>query len=286
MKKVLLFGASGNLGKEIAKEAIGQSYDVTLVVRNAQKAEQLAYLTDKHIIADITDQQALNGICADFEIVISALGKSVSPNDHSKPSFNDIDFIANSNILKEALKSGIKKFVYVSAFHAEKYTNLEYFRVHHAFSERLKTSGIDYSIIKPPAIFSGFLDMMDMARKGQLVNIGIGDKTTNPIYEGDLAKACVDAIRSENLIQEIGGGTIYTRKQLYEIIQNEVAPSKSIINIPLGLFKFMLPFIKIYSKNMYDKFAFFTAVVQEDTIAPQVGKMNFEEYVRTKSDTN
>ena len=253
MTKLLLFGATGNLGKEIAKEAKRQGYELTVVVRNKQKAELLANITNKYIIADITDPISLVNICNDFDIVISALGKSVSPNDNSKPSFNDIDLVANSSILEEAKKSGVKKFVYISAFHSEKYLHLEYFRVHHEFAERLKIAGINYSIIKPPAIFSGFLDLIEMAKKGQLINIGNGDKKTNPIYEVDLAKECVDAIKAENATIEIGGRTIYTRRQLNEIIQKEVCPTKSTKSIPFWLFKFSLPVIKVFPKNMYDK---------------------------------
>jgi uncharacterized protein YbjT (DUF2867 family) len=198
MKKILLFGATGNLGKEIAKEAKQEGYDLTVVVRIKDKAKQLARITNQDVVADITNASALTGICNDFEIVISALGKSVSPNDHSKPSFNDIDLTANSYILNEAKNSGVKKFAYVSAFHSEKYLHVEYFRVHHEFAEMLKKSGIDYSIIKPPAIFSGFLDMVEMAKRGRLINIGKGDKKTNPIYEADLAKECVDAIKEKH----------------------------------------------------------------------------------------
>jgi uncharacterized protein YbjT (DUF2867 family) len=283
MKKLLLFGATGNLGKEIAKEALIQGYDLTVVVRNASKAASIAFITSKHIVADITNQASLINICNGFDIVMSALGKSVSPKDTSKPSFNEIDFVANSYILKEARKSGIEKFVYVSAFHSEKYQDLAYFNALFQFEELLKSSGLDYSIIKPPAIFSGFLDMIEMAKKGQLVNIGMGDKKTNPIYEADLAKECVKAINSKNQTVELGGMTIYTRRQLYEIIQKEVKPTKSVKNMPLWLFKFTLPFMKIFSKNMYDKFAFFVAVVQVDTIAPLHGQMKFEEYIRLKN---
>jgi uncharacterized protein YbjT (DUF2867 family) len=283
MTKLLLFGATGNLGKEIAKVAKQRGYDLTVVVRNKDKAEQLTSITNKFIVADITDPSALTDICNGFDIVISALGKSVSPNDNSKPSFNDIDLIANSNILDEAKKNSVKKFVYVSAFHSEKYLHLEYFRVHHEFAERLKTSGINYSIIKPPAIFSGFLDMIDMAKKGKLFNIGKGDKKTNPVYEVDLANECVDSIKDENVTKEIGGKTIYTRRQLNEIIQKEVCSTKRIKNIPLWFFKFSLPMLKVFKKNMYDKFAFFMAVMQADTIAPQVGEMKFEDYIKLKN---
>jgi uncharacterized protein YbjT (DUF2867 family) len=282
MKKVILFGSTGNLGKEIAKELVKQGYDLTIVVRNEVKAKSLADITSKYIIADVCNKETLKHIFDKQEIVISALGKSVSPNDKSKPTFREVDYSANANILNEASKGGIKKFIYVSAFHSEKYLHLEYFKVHHDFSELLKKSGIDYSIIKPPAIFSAFIDMIEMAKKGQLVNIGKGDKKTNPIYEGDLAKITVEAINKQNSIFEAGGKTIYTRKKLNEIVQNEVDSQKNIRTVPLGLFKVTLPIIKLFSKNLFDKFAFFIEVMQQDTIAPQVGTMTFEDYVKQK----
>jgi uncharacterized protein YbjT (DUF2867 family) len=136
--------------------------------------------------------------------------------------------------------------------------------------------------MKPPALFSGFLDMIEMAKKGRLINIGKGDKKTNPISELDVAVACVNSIKDDNVTKAIGGKTIYTRRQLNEIIQTEVCPTKNTKNIPLWLFKFSLPFLKLYDKNMYDKFAFFLEVIQEDTIAPLEGKINFEDYIKLK----
>lgn len=268
MKKVILFGATGHLGKEIAKELSLQGYELTVVVRNDQKAKSLFPATTRRIVADVCNPSTLEAICKDQDLVVSALGKSVSPNDKSKPGFREVDYQANANILQEARKSGVQKFVYVSAFHSEKYLHLEYFKAHHEFAELLKQSGIDYSIIKPPAIFSAFIDMIEMAQKGQLVNIGKGDKTTNPIYEGDLAKICIDSINKSNSTIEAGGKTIYTRRQLNEIVQQAVNPQKKLRTVPLSLFRFSLPLLKVFNKNMYDKFSFFLEVMQHDTIAP------------------
>lgn len=278
--KVLLFGSTGNLGQAIASELKNKGYETTCVVRDISKLKGLESITDKIINADVTNPTSLINICNGFDIVISALGKSVSPSDKSKLSFKDIDYIANSNILSEAKKSTVKKFIYISAFHSEKYLHLEYFKVHHEFSQKLILSGIDYTIIKPPAIFSAFKDMVEMAKKGQLINIGLGDKKTNPIYEGDLARITVDNIRGHNGIIEAGGKTIYTRRQLNEIVQQAINPDKSIRNVPLVFFKCLLPILKIFNKNTFDKFAFFIEVMQHDTIAPQLGEMTFEEYVK------
>jgi len=282
MEKVLLFGASGNLGKEIAREAKNQGYDLTIAVRNLSKAQALSSITGKHLIVDVTDPKSLENSCQGFDIIISALGKSVSLNDKSKAGFRDIDLKANSNILTEAKKAGVKKFVYVSALHSENYLHLEYFKVHHEFSEKLKQSGLNYSILKPPAIFCAFADVIEMSRKGQLVNIGKGDKKTNPIYEGDLAKVCVDSIRQNNAVIEAGGEYVYTRKQLNEIIQNKMKPGKKLRTIPGIFLKMGLPLIRIFSKNTYDKMAFFSEVMMHDTLAPKVGKMKFEDYVNMK----
>jgi uncharacterized protein YbjT (DUF2867 family) len=279
MKKVILFGATGNLGKEIAKELVSLGYDLTVVVRSEAKGKSFAEITNNYFVADVCDRHTLAGIFEKQEIVISALGKSVSPNDRTKPSFRDVDFAANSNILTEAKKAGIKKFVYVSAFHSEKYQHLEYFKVHHDFSELLQHSGMDYTIVKPPALFSAFTDMFDMAKKGMLISIGKGDKKTNPIYEGDLAKLIVDSMHEPNTIIEAGGKTIYTRKQLLEIIQHTINKNKKVRTVPIGLFKVLLPLLKLVDKNTYDKFAFFIAVMQHDTVAPAIGEMTFEAYM-------
>jgi uncharacterized protein YbjT (DUF2867 family) len=282
MTKVILFGATGHIGRHIADQLKRQQYQVTAVIRNEEKARQLGLKADRFLIEEVTEPDALAGICEGYEVVISALGKSVSPMDKSRPSFHDVDYTVNAAILNEAVKSKVSKFVYVSAFGSEQYPRLHYFKAHHDFERQLMASGINYSIIKPPAVFSAFLDMVDMARKGQLATIGKGDKLTNPIYEGDLAKICVDAIHQHSAIIEAGGKEILSRKQINTLIQQEAAAHKKVRTVPLGLVKTSLPVLKIISKNMYDKVAFFTEVMQHDVIAPQVGEKKLESYIRSK----
>lgn len=285
MRKVLLFGATGNLGKEIAKALTHTGYEVTAVVRSEQKAKVLKDITNSCQAVDSYKLEELDKVITNHHIIISALGKSVSLNDRSKPSFRDIDYVINNNILQIALRKNLKKFVYVSVFHSERHRNLEYFKAHFDFEQQLLNSGIDYSIIKPVAFFSAYKDLFDMARKGQLVNIGKGDKKTNPIYEGDLAKIVIDSIGSKNVMIEVGGKTIYTRAELNNIIQGAINKRKKVRNVPLSLLKLTLPLIKLWDKNTYDKYAFFTEVINYDIIAPQLGEMTFEEYVKERTST-
>lgn len=283
--KVILFGSTGNLGLATAIELKRQGYELTAVARNKNKSDVLSSNGIDNIVANVEDSDVLVELCTGYDVVISTLGKSVSPNDRSKPSFYEIDYVINSRILDAAKKSNVKKIVYVSAFHAEKYQHLSYFKVHHDVSMLIQQSGMDYSIIKPPAIFSAFIDMIELAAKGRLMNIGIGDKKTNPIYEGDLARIVVNSINQPFAVVEVGGNNIYSRKQLNEIVQQAVDNKRKVRRIPMSIFKILLRTIAIFDRNTFDKFAFFAEVMQHDAIAPRIGKMRFEDYIKEKRAT-
>lgn len=279
-EKIILFGASGNVGRAIAAELVKNGAHPTVVIRSQKKIAGLEGLPVR--MADVCQPETLRGICDGFDCVISALGKSVSPADNSKPGFYEVDYAGNAAILEEAKKSGVKKFVYLSALHAENYPHLVYFRVHHDFSQLLMASGLNYSIVKPPAVFSAYAEAIGMAEKGQLLTIGAGDKLTNPIYEGDLAKVCVQSIETDRAVVEAGSKKIYSRHQINQLIQDLVTPGKKVRHAPVWTLRLFLPLLRLYSKNLYDKFAFFSEVMQHETIAPQVGDTLLEDYIRQK----
>jgi uncharacterized protein YbjT (DUF2867 family) len=280
MSNILLFGATGHAGRAIARELAKRGHRVTAVVRDLDRAKNLLPFLGQFQVAEATRPDTLRGICEGHEIVVSALGKSVSPNDWSRPSFDDVDLRANLNILAEAQSGGVQQFVYLSAFGAEQMRHLRYFRVHDDFSNALKTSGLNYAIVQPPAIMSSFLDLADMARRGWLMTIGTGDCRTNPISEQDLAQVCAGVIGQQNVTVAAGGQHIYTRHEINEIIQRLTAPDRKVRRLPLWALSSALPFWKVLNRNMYDKLAFFNEVIRHELIAPQVGRVSLEEYFR------
>ena len=282
MNKILIFGSTGKLGTKVAIDLQNKNYTVTAVVRNSAKADSIKKFVNATLIADVTKPEQLKNICNGFDIVISTLGKSTSLNDKSTPGFSDIDLHANTNILQEAISSNVKKFVYVSVFTAEHNTHLNYFNTHHLFSQKLIASGLDYTILKPTAIMSAFVDLMEMAKKGQLLTMGNGDKHSNPIYESDLAQILVNSISQKNAVIDVGGKTVYTRKQINELLQQHAAPNKKLKSIPFALIKMGLPLIKLLDKNMFDKFAFYVRVMEDDLVAPKLGDTSLEIYLRDK----
>ena len=74
---------------------------------------------------------------------------------------------------------------------------------------------------------------------------------------------------------------MFTRKEINELIQNIVAPNKKTRSIPFGMFKALLPLIKLFDRNSYDKFAFFLAVMEDDILAPQIGETSLRSYIES-----
>lgn len=278
MSNVLLFGATGHAGRAIARELVERGLTVTAVVRDLDRAKNLLPFLGQFKVAEATRPETLRGICEGFDVVVSALGKSVSPNDWSRPSFEAVDLQGNLNILAEAKSDAVSQFIYLSAFGAERMRHLTYFRVHDDFSNTLKDSGLNYAIVQPPAIMSSFLDLANMARSGWLMTIGSGAYRTNPISERDLAKVCADVIGQQNAVVAAGGQHVYTRHEINEIIQRLTAPDKKVRHLPVWVLRSALPFWKVLNRNMYDKLAFFNEVIHHEIIAPQVGSQSLEEY--------
>ena len=73
MKKILLAGATGYLGRYIAAELQDRNYPTKIVVRNKNKILVNKEYTET-IVAEVTDPAQLSGKMNDVEVVISTVG--------------------------------------------------------------------------------------------------------------------------------------------------------------------------------------------------------------------
>ncbi len=143
MKKVLVAGASGYLGKYVVAELKRRGYWVGAFVRNPEKLNHVGpYLepavgniVDETFVGDVTKPKTLRGICRDIDIVFSSVGIT-KPSE--KASFMDVDYRGNKYLLEEALKEGIEKFIFVSVFNGPKHTYIEVIKAKELFVEELK----------------------------------------------------------------------------------------------------------------------------------------------------
>ncbi len=285
MKKVLVAGATGYLGKYVTQEFKERGYWVRVLVRekSLNKLEEVGpflqppikdYIDDI-FIGEITEPRTLQGLCNDIDIVFSSVGIT---RQRDKVSFWDVDYRGNKNILELSLNAGVQKFIFVSAFNAHLFSKLEIAKAREKFVEDLKNSGIDYAVIRPTGYFSDATEFLNMAISGRVYLIGKGENKINPIHGADLAKVCVDAAEKGERDIPVGGPVVYTYRGIAELAFSVIGSKPKITSVPVTPLKLLVETIRPFNKHYYTLAKFFLTAMQNDFVAPQTGNHTLEKY--------
>lgn len=276
MKRVLLAGATGYLGCYLAKELQNRSYFLRVIARSPIKLEQKAIGADEVIKAEITSSGAISGCCKGIDVVISTVGIT---RQKDGLTYMDVDYQANMNLLEEAQKSGVKKFIYVSVLNGEKLIDLKMCEAKEKFADHLKKSGLNYCIVRPNGFFSDMKEFFNMAKRGRVYLFGNGELKANPIHGEDLATVCVDAIDKPDEEINIGGPETLTQNEIASIAFDVAGKSPKITYIPDWLRITILKGFRTFTgSKVYGPVEFFMTVMAIDMLAPEYGKHTLKDF--------
>ncbi len=291
MKKVLVAGSTGYIGRYVVQEFKNRGYWVRALVRNPDKIKQpgphhepaLDHLADEFFIGDATKPESIKGVCDGVELVFSSLGMTRPDFVHS--SF-DVDYKANLNIMREAQRAKVKKFVYISVFNAQKMMEIENIQAHEKFVDELRASGLEYAIVRPTGYFSDMAQFLNMARNGFMFSLGEGETRSNPIHGADLAKVCVDAAEGEAREIDAGGPEIFTYRQVAKMAADVVEKQPFNISLPVWLADGIAAVTGFINRDIHDIALFATTVSKNDTVAPQYGTHRLREFFEEMANMN
>ncbi|MCT4629076.1 SDR family oxidoreductase [Winogradskyella sp.] len=278
---VLLAGATGYLGGYLLKVLIEKENQVVAIARKSNQLENSNenYLEIK--LAEVTKPETLRDICKGINTVISTVGIT---RQKDGLTYMDVDFKANMNLLKEAKKSGVKHFVYVSAINGDKYRNLKIFEAKEKFVDALKSSGLNYTIVRPNGFFSDMKDFLEMAKSGRVYLFGSGNQKFNPIHGEDLARAIVDTLSDYNKEVTIGGPDILSLNDISKLALMSLDKPIKILHLPDCLRRLTIWSLRTFtSVKTYGSIEFFLTLTAEDNIAPTYGNHKLKDYFREQA---
>ena len=276
MKKVLIGGATGYLGHYLVTELKKRGYWIRALARDAERLSDLYEYIDDVFEGEVTKPESLTGICDGIDIVISSIGIT---RQKDGVTYLDVDYQGNKNLLDLAIQENISKFLYISVINAHLMKDLKMIQAKERFVDELKTSKLDYGIIRPTGFFSDMLEFYQMAQKGTAYLIGNGENVINPIHGSDLAEICANSITSDKKEINIGGPDKYTFRQVAELafkVQNKKA---RISCLPLWVIRLLLPFMKLFtSSKTYGPIEFMTSIMTMDVIGDTYGNKKLEDF--------
>src|SRR5262249_5341391 len=151
------------------------------------------------------------------------LGASVLPMfGHGYSTFSKVDYPANRNLIREAERAGVRKFVYVSTFHTPGLADLDFVRGHEMVVEELRRSSLDWGVIRPTGYFSAMENILLGASLGLLPEQKGGAARTTPIHEAALAPICADALFYGVRERDGGGPEALTRREIAALAYSSI----------------------------------------------------------------
>jgi divinyl chlorophyllide a 8-vinyl-reductase len=208
---ILVFGATGTIGRATVKELLSRGYRVTCFLRpQAETKTTSPTLLDGAEICfgDVTDPSSLaNTLNPDqpYDAFVSCLAsRTGAPSDAWA-----IDYQAHENILSNAQTLGVKQMVLLSAICVQK-PRLAFQHAKLKFENSLVHSGLIYSIVRPTAYFKSLSGQIKRLQQGKpFLVFGDGTLTAcKPLSDSDLAIYLSDCLQNDflkNKILPIGG---------------------------------------------------------------------------------
>lgn len=269
MQRVLVAGATGYLGGFVVEELANRGFAVRALVRSTTGAEKIREIADEIVEGEVTKPETLTGVCDGIDVVFSSIGIT---RQKDGLTFRDVDYRGNKNLLDEALRAGVEKFVYVSVFNGPSLRRLDIVDAHEAFVDELATSGMEYSVLRPTGYFSDMGELVKMATGGRVWMIGPGTNRVNPIHGSDLAAACVDAIEGSTTEIDVGGPEAMSWNDAAQLAFTAVDRPVRISRVPAWLMWSVVRAVRIFNRHQGELLAFFTTMSTTDVVAPIFGR--------------
>lgn len=284
-QKALVAGASGYLGRHVVREFVGRGYSVRALARNPEKLASegpnlepaIADLVHEVYTGDATDLNTLKGATKGVDIVFSCMGLT---KPQGSITSEQIDHLGNKALLEDALSNGVKKFIYVSVFNAEKMLDVDVVSAHERFVDDLKASTMPCTVIRPTGFFSDMGMFFSMARSGHMFLLGDGTNRVNPVHGADLATVCVDAAEKDIPEIPVGGPDTYTFNETVTLAFDALGKKPWITHLPMWIGDTALFVTGLVNKPLAGVMSFAIAVSSLDSVAPAVGTRHLKDFYR------
>lgn len=274
--RILVAGATGYLGRHLIEALQACDADFKAQARSADKLKDLG-LNDSQIqIAQVTDSDSLKGCCDGVDIVISCVGIT---RQKEGLSYMDVDYQANLNLLEEAERAGVKKFVYVSAFRANVIKSVRLLEAKERFACRLLVSEqLAPCVVRPNGFFADIEEFYNMAQSGRVYLFGSGDVRLNPIHGADLADFILASLPNAEKELDVGGPDALSATQIAALAFQSQGKMTRITYIPDCVRKLALSVIRRLPESRVGPAEFFLSTMEGDAIAPCLGKHHLSDY--------
>jgi uncharacterized protein YbjT (DUF2867 family) len=248
---VTVFGGSGFLGRHTVRALARAGWRIKVATRHPNRAFFLKPLGTvgqiDFVKCDVADAESVSRAVMGSQAVINLTGILFEKGQ----SFEDVQAEGAAHIAEAAAAAGVSALVHVSAIGADSEASAHY-AVTKAQGELAVREAFPNAVILRPSLIFGpedgfFNKFAAMARIFPgLPLIGGGKTRFQPVFVGDVAQAILVALsRQDGRTYELGGPTIYSFKELLQLILRETGRKRLLVPLPFGIAALKAMFLQL-----------------------------------------
>lgn len=246
--RVFVTGGTGFVGSEVLRQLTAAGHQVRALVREGSE-EKLAAEVEVHN-GDVTAPDSFAGALAECDAVIHLVG-IIREFPDKGITFQKLHVASTRHLLTAAREQGVKRYLHMSANGARPDAEARYHQTKWAAEELVRSSPLDWTILRPSLIFGPngeFVDMLaELIRKLPVVPvIGKGRYKMQPVAREQVAATFVKALERPETIGQtyhLAGAKPHTYEEILDLTGKAIgeAPVRK-IHQPLFMMK---PVIKM-----------------------------------------
>ena len=283
LKEILVFGATGQVGKSLIRRLTRNNYKVIAVTRNIhQKGYYLktqanpGYLELKELVT--FDENNLRNLISECDVCINLIGILY---ENKKNQFNTIHSVLPNLISRIASEQNIDQFVHISALGIEKAIDSNYalskINGENAIQENFKRS----VILKPSLVYSvddnfttNFMTLL--SRLPFMPLYYNGETKFTPIHVSDLSEIICNVIQNKNidLKLECLGPEVLSFKEILLNLLKSINKKRLLIPMPLPIAKITAKVLEKFPNPLLTEDQL--RLLKYDNIASGSNKTNYD----------
>jgi len=243
---IVVDGATGYVGSHLIAALAENGFAVRCLVHKGASNRDIEFLKSlnaKVYVADLENASpALSEAFSGAQIAVHLIGSIAPPKGET---MQNLHVNQTDQLVKLCQENGIKKVVMVTALGSSSEAASNYHSTKWQAEELVRSSGLNYVIMRPSLIFGrqvGSRDSKLVARLIQAIEskpmvplINGGVNLIQPIFIGDLVKALVAVIEREDLVNqtyELGGANVISMKQFVDMLMDTLKTKKPVVGLP------------------------------------------------------
>ena len=257
--QVLVVGATGTLGRQIARQALDAGHTVRCMVRSPRKASFLQEWGCELTRGDLLEPDSLDYALEGQEAVIdAATARATDPG-----SAYDVDWTGKQNLFAACRRAGVKRVVFISLLDAARHRDVPLMDIKACTEQWLEASELDYTILRGAAFMQGLISQFAIpVLEGQTVWVSGTPTPIAYMNTQDMARFAVAALeRPETTLRRsfpVVGPRAWTTGEITQLCERYTGKDARVFRVPPALLSLMRSVTSFFesSLNVAERLAF------------------------------